>query len=66
MILASYYDNKKCSKCGTTQGILNFGVKKYYCQHITDLIDNKLKKEKKEITKKIFAFTMYQDNQNNP
>lgn len=65
LMIAKEHDNKPCKKCGLVQGTLNFGVEKYYCEHITKLVDNKLKKEKKEITKKIFLFTTCQDNQKN-
>lgn len=56
LIIAKNYDGKTCKKCGSLQGSRFRGVDKYYCEHITKLIDKKLKKEKEKITMEIFSF----------
>lgn len=47
-------DGKVCLICGIKQGYSQNGFKKYYCTHLTNKIDNKLKKEKEKVTKKLY------------
>ena len=51
--LSSIFDGTICSKCKTMQGGEYKGVKKYYCEHITALIDKAIKKDKQEIIRRI-------------
>lgn len=46
-------EGNKCKVCDITQGQPLKGFEKYYCQHVTDRIGRKLKKEKEEVTLKI-------------
>ena len=50
-------EGNKCKVCGITQGQPLKGFEKYYCQHLTDRIDRKLKKQKEEVTLKILDLT---------
>lgn len=47
--MLSEHENQVCKKCGVIQGRPNKGFNKYYCRHLTEKIDNKLKKEKERI-----------------
>ena len=46
-----------CGVCSIIQGKPLNGFEKYYCQHLTDRIDRKLKKEKENISIKILRLT---------
>lgn len=61
--LSKEYDGTKCNKCGFIQGTEYKGVKKSYCEHLTKKVDKKLKKEKINITKRIFIFSFLSDSQ---
>lgn len=61
--LSKEYDGTICKKCGFVQGTEYKGVKKSYCEHLTEKIDKKLKKEKINVTKRIFIFSFFLDSQ---
>lgn len=61
--LSKEYDGTKCKKCGFVQGTEYKGVRKSYCEHLTKKIDKKLKKEKINVTKRIFIFSFFSDSQ---
>jgi len=61
--LSRKYDGTKCKKCGFIQGTEYKGVRKSYCEHLTQKIDKKLKKESIVLTKKIFIFSSFSDSQ---
>lgn len=61
--LSKEYDGTKCEKCGFIQGTEYKGVKKSYCEHLTERIDKKLKNKKINITKRIFIYSFLSDSQ---
>jgi hypothetical protein len=54
LIMSSFYDGYICIKCNTIQGEAKYGVKKYYCKHITSEIDKMLIPLSKRISNEIF------------
>lgn len=61
--LSKEYDGAKCKKCGFIQGTEYKGVRHSYCEHLTEKIDKKIKKESIFLTKKIFIFSSFSDSQ---
>lgn len=51
------YDGKICSICGVEQGSSMNGFKHFYCEHLTKSIDERLKKQKQILFKKVFLVT---------
>jgi len=52
------HDGEKCVKCGVVQGKPLKGFRKYYCEHLSNKIDKKLKKEKEKITGRIIGLIL--------
>jgi uncharacterized Fe-S cluster-containing MiaB family protein len=61
--LSKEYNGTKCKKCGFVQGSEYKGVRHSYCEHLTQKIDKKIKKESIVLTKKIFIFSSFLDSQ---
>ena len=56
--IAFSHDGEKCARCGVIQGQPLKGFKKYYCKHLSNKIDKKLKKEKEKITGRIIGLIL--------
>jgi hypothetical protein len=56
LILTIKHNGEICKKCGIIQGQQFKGFRKYYCEHLTKKIDQKLKKQKESVTMKIMDF----------
>ena len=67
-LLLYSYDGKFCKNCGLIQGKPNekLGIKKFYCDCTYNQFNNKIKKEKEKINKKIFGFIFSEELPNIP
>ena len=52
-------NGEKCKVCGVVQGEPLKGFKNYYCEHLGQSIDDKLKKWKDKVVKKVFGSVTY-------
>ena len=66
LLLTTKYEGYICKVCGIIQGKPNKGFQRYFCKHITKLIDNKMKKENKKIIEKITRWSIPLNAQTNP
>ncbi len=60
LVLLKKFDGQVCKKCGFVLGGSNKGVKKYYCEHVSKVVDDKLKAESESLTGEIMPFQMCQ------
>ena len=56
LMISFIYDGTKCEKCGFIQGTEYKGVKKSYCEHLTQKIDRILKPISEDLSHQAIVF----------